>query len=51
VSAKHADDFDGWSRVARSPSRLRMADGDGWLTDHLEQLHRLAQGWGRRRGR
>jgi hypothetical protein len=45
VSAKHADGFDGWSRLARDPDRLRAADGDGWLTSHLEQLDRLAQGW------
>jgi aminoglycoside phosphotransferase (APT) family kinase protein len=45
VSAKHADDFAGWSRLARSPDRLRAADADGWLTAHLEQLDRLAQGW------
>jgi hypothetical protein len=45
VIAKHADDFDGWSRLARDPDRLRTADADGWLTDHLEQLDRLAQGW------
>jgi hypothetical protein len=45
VIDKHADDFDGWSRLARDPDRLRSADGDGWLTDHLDQLDRLAQGW------
>lgn len=47
VVAKHADDFDGWSRLARDPDRLRAADRrcDGWLTDHLEQLDRLAQGF------
>jgi hypothetical protein len=45
VSAKHADGFDGWARLARDPDRLRAADGDGWLTGHLEQLDRLAQGW------
>jgi aminoglycoside phosphotransferase (APT) family kinase protein len=45
VGDKHADDFDGWSRLARDPDRLRTADADGWLTGHLEQLDRLAQGW------
>jgi hypothetical protein len=45
VLAKHTDGFDGWSRLARDPDRLRTADGDGWLTSHLEQLDRLARGW------
>jgi hypothetical protein len=45
VIDKHADDFDGWARLARDPDRLRTADGDGWLTDHLQQLDRFAQGW------
>ena len=45
ITAKHADHFDGWSRLAQDPVRLQAADDDGWLTAHLEQLTVLAGRW------
>ena len=45
VTAKHAEDFNGWRRLAQDPARLQVADGDGWLTEHLDRLNDLARPW------